>query len=158
MNTQSKLFATAFLLFCFLAPLLKSQTCDENLVSQIDRIKQEIETSLISASTTEAKLESGENLLAFYKDGKLIKISVDNSRNDGPQFFTELFFRDGFVKHIAEEYSRNGKFYKDLYYFADDKLICYKEEKSGDNKSADTYAKAEKKWLGKIEKYLEAVQ
>ena len=158
MNTQSKLFVTAFLLLCFLAPLLKSQTCDENLVSQIDRIKQEIETSLISATNTEMKLESGENLLAFYKDGKLIKISVDNSSNDGPQFSSELFFRDGFVKHIAEEYSRNGKFYKDYYYFADNKLICYTGEKSGDYKSADKYAKAEKKWLKKVEKYLEAIQ
>ena len=158
MSTQSKLFATAFLLFCFLAPLLKSQTCDENLVSQIDRIKQEVETSLITATTAETKLASGENLLAFYLDGKLIKISVDNNNNDGPYFSTELFFRDGFVKHIAEEYSRNGKFYKDCYYFADDKLICYKDVKSNEYKSADKYEKAEKKWLKKVEKYLEAIQ
>jgi hypothetical protein len=159
MNTQSKLFVTAFMLFCFLAPLLKSQTCDENLVFQIDRIKQEIETSLISATTTEVKLESGENLLAFYKDGKLIKISVDNNNNDGPYFSSELFFRDGFVKHIAEEYSKSGKFYKSYYYFADNSLICYQGEKSGDSKRDELTAKAAGlMWLNKVEKYLEAIQ
>ena len=158
MSTHLRLFATAFLLFCFFATLLKSQTCDENLVLQIDRIKQEVETSLITATTVEVKLASGENLLAFYKDGSLIKISVDNNKNDGPYFAAELFFRDGFVKHIAEDYSKEGKFYKDYYYFEDDKLICYTEEKTGDYKSAGKYAKAEKKWLKKVGKYLEAIQ
>lgn len=158
MNTQSKLFATAFLLFCFLAPLLKSQTCNDSLVFQIEMIKQEIEASLTSATTTEAKLESGENLLAFYKDGKLIKISVDNSRNDGPQFTKELFFRDGFVKLVVEEYFKSRKVYKDCFYFSNDKLVCYKDVRSDNYKSADKYAKAEKKWLGKVEKYLEALQ
>ncbi|MFZ4589993.1 MAG: hypothetical protein ACOYN6_03285 [Ignavibacteria bacterium] len=158
MRTQSKLFVTAFLLFCFLAPLLKSQTCDDNLVFQIEKIKQEIETSLVSATTTEAKLESGERLLAFYKDGSLIKISVDLYDYDGPQFSTELFFRDGFVKLVVEEYIKSRKICKDCYYFADDKLVCYKDVKSDEYKPSDKYAKAEKKWLKKVEKYLEAIQ
>jgi hypothetical protein len=158
MSIHSKFFITIFFLLGFFAPLLHSQTCDDNLVFQIDRIKQEIETSLVSATTTEVKLESGENLLAFYKDGKLIKISVDNSRNDGPQFSTELFFRDGFVKLIAEEYVQSRKIRKDCLYFSDDKLVCYKDVKSDEYKPADKYAKAEKKWLKKVEKYLEAIQ
>ena len=90
--------------------------------------------------------------------GSMIKISVDNNANDGPYFSAQLFFKDGFVKLIAEDYAKEGKFYRDYYYFADDKLICYTNEKSGDYKSADKYAKAEKKWLKKVEKYLEAIQ
>ncbi len=158
MKTKLKLLVIVLLFFSSVAPLLMSQTCDEKDVFEIDRIKQEVETMLVTATTAETTLNSGEKLLAFYKDGRLIKISVDNSNNDGPYFSAELFFRDGFIKHISEEYSKSGKFYKDCYYFVDDKLICYTGENFVDYKSAEKYAKAEKKWLKKIEKYLEAIQ
>lgn len=158
MQTQIKLILVFSCLFLLLVPELMSQTCDEKAVFDIDRIKQEVETSLVTATTAETTLNSGEKLLTFYYGGKLIKISVDNSNNDGPYFSAELFFRDGFVKLIAEDYAKGGKFFRDYYYFSDDKLICYTSEKSGDYKSAEKYSKAEKKWLKKVEKYLEAIQ
>ena len=157
MNTQSKLFITAFLFICFFTSLLPAQTCDENLVFKIDRIKQEVETSLITATTAEVKMKSGESLLAFYKDGSLIKLTVDNSEKED-YYVAELFFKDGFIKHIAEEYMKSGKLFKDYYYFEDDKLICFNNESTGDYKSADKYSKAEKKWLKKIDKYSQAIQ
>lgn len=158
MNTKSNLLATGILFVSLLAASLSAQTCDENLVFQIDRIKQEVETSLITATNVEVKLVSGETLLAFYNKGSLIKITVDNSANDGYYYIAELFFKDGFIKHIAEEYNKSGKFFKDYYYFDDNKLICYNNENSGDYKSSDKYSKAEKKWHKKINKYLEAIQ
>lgn len=158
MKTLSKLLVTLFLFISLFSPLLHAQTCDEKLVFEIDRIKQEAETSLINATTAEVKLVSGETLLAFYIKGSLIKLTVDNGANDGYYYVAELFFKDGFIKHIAEEYSKSGKFFKDYYYFADDKLVCYTNDKSGDYKSSDKYANAEKKWHKKIEMYLEAIQ
>lgn len=158
MGNRFKSLSVVFLLFFLFPQLVISQTCDDKEVSEIDRIKQEVETSLISASTAEAFLDNGEKILAFYLGGSLMKISVDNSNNDGPYFSAEIFFKDGFMRLVAEDYSKEGKFYRDYFYFKDDKLICYTNEKSGDYKSADKYAKAEKKWLNKIQKYLEAIQ
>lgn len=134
-----------------------AQTCNDSLVYEIDMIKQNAETMLVYSNTATVKLETGETLLAFYFEGKLIKLTVDNSENEGYRI-AELFFKDGFIRHIAEEYRKENKFFKDFYYFKDDKLICYQNENSGDYKDENLYSIAEKKWLEKIDKYLLAIQ
>ncbi len=150
-----------FIFILLLIPLCVSfsqaQTCNDILVYEIDMIKQNAETMLVYSSTANVKLESGEILLAFYYEGKLIKLTVDNSENEG-YMIAELFFKDGFLRHIAEEYRKDDKFYKDFYYFKDDKLICYQNENSGEYKGDELYSIAEKKWLEKVDKYLLAIQ
>lgn len=157
MNTQLKLFVATFIFIALFVKVLPAQTCNDSLVYEIDMIKQNVETTLINSITSELKLETGETLLAFYIDGHLIKLTVDNSDNEGYNA-AELFFKDGFLRHIAEEYSLDGMFIRNHYYFNDDKLICYQNEDSGDYKDAELYSIAEKKWLEKLDRYLFAIQ
>jgi hypothetical protein len=153
---MKKLVFTLLLIPVFVS-LSKAQTCNDSLVYEIDMIKQNAETMLVYSSTTNLKLETGEILLAFYFEGKLIKLTVDNSENEG-YMIAELFFKDGFLRHIAEEFRKGSKFYKDYYYFKSDKLICFQNENSGDYKDDKIYSIAEKKWLEKVDKYLLAIQ
>jgi len=138
-----------------LASFLPAQTCDENMVFEIDRVKQEIETMLINATTMNLTLETGESLLVFYVDGQMIKISVEVQE---PYLSAELFFRDGFIRHIAEDVREKGEMERNYCYFTEDRLICYQNEKSGDYKDSLLYTIAEKKWLERIERYLLAIQ
>jgi len=135
--------------------VIAQSTCNEQDVFEIDRIKQEIETSLINAKDVKLTLQTGENLLAFYVEGKLVKISVDK---DDSFMMAELFFKDGFLRHISAEEQVNGKLLSSYMYFKDDKLICYEDSQQKDVKDAKKYRKAEKKWLKNAERYLEAVQ
>lgn len=148
-----------FVFITLLIPIFVSesflQTCDENLVFEIDRIKQEIETGLIYSTTLNLELPSGESLLAFYNEGKLTKISVDEKDK---YISSELFFRDGFIRHIAEEFMSDRCVRKNYYYFKDDKLICFQNEKGEDYKDAKLYEEAERKWLDKVERYLKEIQ
>jgi hypothetical protein len=153
---MKKLVFTLLLIPVFVS-LSKAQTCNDSLVYEIDMIKQNAETMLVYSSTTNVKLETGEILLAFYYEGKLIKLTVDNSEYEG-YMIAELFFKDGFLRHIAEEFRKDSKFYKDYYYFKSDKLICFQNENSGDYKDDKIYSIAEKKWLEKVDKYLLAIQ
>ena len=149
------LLIAAVLIFALPCIVNAQVTCSEQDVFEIDRIKQEIETSLINAKDVKVKLESGENLQAFYVDGKLVKISVDK---DEPFMIAELFFRDGYIRHISAEEQKNGKLQSSYMYFKDDKLICYEDSRQKDMKDVEKYGKAEKKWLKNIERYLVAVQ
>ena len=157
MNTKLKSLVATFIFIALYISNLPAQTCNDSLVYEIDMIKQNVETMLVNSITSESKLETGETLLAFYIEGHLIKLTVDNSENEG-YCAAELFFKDGFLRHIAEEYSEEGKFYKNYYYFKDDKLICYQDEESGDYEDAELYSIAEKKWLEKVDRYLLAIQ
>jgi hypothetical protein len=152
-----KKFVFTLLLISVFVSFSKAQTCNDSLVYEIDMIKQNAETMLVYSSTTNLKLETGEILLAFYYEGKLIKLTVDNSENEG-YMVAELFFKDGFLRHIAEEYRKDSKFYKDYYYFKSDKLICFQNENSGDYKDNEIYSTAEKIWLEKVDNYLLAIQ
>lgn len=157
MNTKLKSLIVTFMFVALSVSNLPAQTCNDSLVYEIDRIKQNVETMLINSITSESKLETGETLLAFYIEGHLIKLTVDNS--DIERYSTaELFFKDGFLRHIAEEYLIDGLFIRNYYYFNDDKLICYQDEKSGDYEDAELYSIAEKKWLEKVDRYLFAIQ
>jgi len=157
MRVSIKIFIFAFLLIPIFVSLSRAQTCNDSLVYEIDMIKQNAETMLVYSTTADVKLETGETLLAFYFEGSLIKLTVDNSEKEG-YMIAELFFKDGFIRHIAEEYRKDLNFCKDYYYFIDDKLICYSNENKGDYKDAELYSAAEKKWLEKVEKYLHAIQ
>jgi len=146
----------AVLIIFALTDFINAQvTCSEKDVFEIDRIKQEIETSLINAKDVKVKLESGENLQAFYVEGVMVKISVDI---DEPFMIAELFFRDGFIRHISAEAQKDGKLQSCYLYFKDDKLICYENTEQKDVKDDELYKKAEKKWLKNVEKYLQVVQ
>jgi hypothetical protein len=148
--------AFSFILF-FLIPasFLPAQTCDESITFEIDNIKQETETILINATTMNITLETGESLLVFYVDGQMIKISVEVQE---PYLSAELFFRDGFIRHISEDVREGNEFYRNYHYFNEEKLICYRNEKSGDYNDSGLYANAEKKWLERIERYLLTIQ
>jgi hypothetical protein len=152
-----RMFIFTLLLIPVFVSYSKAQTCNDSLVYEIDMIKQNAETMLIYSSTVNVELETGELLFAFYYGGNLIKLTVDNSENEG-YMIAELLFKDGFLRHVAEEYRKDSKFYKDYYYFKDDKLICFQNENSSDYKNAELYSKAEKKWLEKVNKYLFAIQ
>ncbi|MBN1633478.1 MAG: hypothetical protein JW917_04860 [Ignavibacteria bacterium] len=152
---MKKITAVLFLLFIALYSFLPAQTCDESMTFEIDNIKQEIETMLVNATTMDVALETGENLIVFYVDGQMIKISVEMQE---PYISAELFFRDGFVRHISEDVREGNEFYRNYYYFNEDKLICYRNEKSGDYNDSGLYAVAEQKWLERIERYLLAIQ
>lgn len=134
---------------------LNAQTCDENIIFEIDNIKQEIETMLINATTMNVSLETGEKLIVFYVDGQMIKISVEMQE---PYLSAELFFRDGYIKHIAEDVQEKSELYRNYYYFMENRLVCYQNEKSGEYKDSELYTIAEKKWLEKVERYLQAIQ
>jgi hypothetical protein len=157
MKLTFKSFIFALLLILVFVSFSQAQTCNDSPVYEIDMIKQNAETMLVYSVTAAVKMETGESLLAFYLEGKLIKLTVDNSENEG-YMIAELFFKDGFIRHVAEEYRKDGKFYKDYYYFNNNKLICYENEHSGDYKDSILYSAAEKKWLEKVDKYLLAIQ
>lgn len=150
-----KITVTLFLFLILFVSLLPAQTCEEGMISEIDRIKQEIETMLINATDMKINLETGESLLVFYVDGQLIKISAEIQN---PYLSAELFFRDGFIKHIAEDVQEEGEMLRNYYYFMEDRLICYQNEKKGDYMDAELYSIAEKKWLERVERYLLAIQ
>lgn len=151
---MKKVFILILLLFPAIS-ILNAQTCEEGMILEIDNIKQEIETMLINATTMNLALETGENLIAFYVDGKLIKISVETQ---DPYLSAELFFRDGFIRHIAEDVQEKGEIRRNYCYFMENRLICYQNEKSGEYKDSELYTIAEKKWLERIDRYLLAIQ
>lgn len=147
-----------FILILFFLPLfsvLDAQTCEEGMILEIDNIKQEVETMLINATTMDVTLETGEKLIVFYVDGKLIKISVETQ---DPYMSAELFFRDGFIRHIAEDVQEKAEILRNYCYFSEDRLICYQNEKLGEFKDSELYTMTEKKWLERIERYLQAIQ
>lgn len=152
---MKKITVALFLLFIALSSFLPAQTCEEGVILEIDNIKQEIETMLINATTMDVTLETGEKLIVFYVDGKLIKISVETQ---DPYLSAEMFFRDGFIRHISEDVSEKNEFYRNYYYFNEDRLICYQNEKSGEYKDSELYTIAEKKWFEKVDRYLQAIQ
>jgi hypothetical protein len=152
---MNKITSVLFFFFMALSAFLPAQTCEEGMVFEIDRIKQETETALINATTMNVSLETGESLLVFYVDGHMIKISVEKQES---YLSAELFFRDGFIRHISEDVQEEGEMLRNYYYFMDDRLICYRNEKAGDYKDNELYSIAEKKWLERVEKYLQAIQ
>ena len=146
----------AVLLIFTLSYIVNAQfTCSEQEVFEIDRIKHEIETSLFNANDIKVKLETGENLQAFYVNGKLVKISVDNEE---PFMIAELFFGDGFIRHISAEVQKEGKLQSCYLYFRDDILICYENTEQKNVIDGELYKIAEMKWLKNVEKYLQAIQ
>jgi len=157
-KSNNYMMKKVFILLLFLFSgfsALDAQTCEEGMVFEIDRIKQETETALINATTMNISLETGESLLVFYVDGQMIKISVEKQES---YLSAELFFRDGFIRHISEDIQEEGEMLRNYYYFTDDRLICYRNEKAGDYKDNELYSIAEKKWLERVEKYLQAIQ
>jgi len=147
------IFTTA-IIFLLLKNEINAQTCDENLIYEIDRIKQETETMLVDANEVKITLETGETLMAFYINGELAKISV---WCEDPYLSAEIYFKNGFTKHISEDLLTRI-ICKDFYYFKDGKLICYSNERTGDYNDLRIYKRAEKTWLERIERYLLAVQ
>jgi len=142
-------------MFASVIPLFSQTTCNEQDIFEIDRIKQEIETSLISATTNEIQLQTGEILLAFYHNGKLIKISVTDEANS---VSAQLFFKDGFIRHISEDIPDIETMASNRYYFKNDKLVCFQDNMGKDYNNGELYKEAEKLWLERIDKYLLAIQ
>lgn len=131
------------------------KTCNEKDVFEIDSIKQIIETSLINAKEIKVKLETKERLQAFYVDGKLVKISVSV---DEPFLSAELFFAEGFIRHISADELIELVFYRRSLYFKDNKLICFQDFQGKDLKDSKKYKEAEEMWLKNVDRYLEAIQ
>jgi hypothetical protein len=151
------IFVTSFILFIqSISGIANAQkTCNEKDVFEIDKIKQVIETSLINAKEIKVKLETKEYLQAFYVDDKLVKISVSA---DDPFLSAELFFKDGFIRHISADELIKEVFYRRTLYFKNDNLICFQDFQGKDIKDSREYQIAEEKWLKKVEKYLQAIQ
>lgn len=141
--------------FLNISPLFSQTNCNEQDILEIDRIKQEIETSLISATTSEIRLRTGEKLFVFYLDGKLIKMSVNDDANS---VNAQLFFKDDFIRHISEDIPDIDNIASNRYYFKNNKLICFQDSMGKDYNNSELYKEAEKLWLERIDKYLLAIQ
>lgn len=152
---KTKVYLLAAFLFISIFPLFSQTTCNEQDISEIDKIKQEIETLLISASSSEIQLQSGEKLYVFYYKGSLVKISVSDEVNS---VNAELFFKDGFIRHISEDIPDIESIVSNRYYFKDNKLICFQDNQFKDYNNTELYKAAEKLWLERVDKYLLAIQ
>lgn len=146
-----KIFIPVFILMLLLIPKVYGQTnCAEEEIAAIDEIKRTVENSLINSTNLKTRLESGEEIMAFYFNGKLIKISVFTEPSD------VLFFDNGEIKCYVNDGTRNNKIYTDLYYFKNNKVICVMEAASGLVRTITETE--EKRLLEKVDKYLTAVQ
>ncbi len=152
---KTKVYLLAAFLFISVFPLFSQTTCSEQDISEINKIKQEIETLHISASSSEIQLQTGEKLYVFYYKGSLVKISVIDEENS---VNAELFFKDGFIRHISEDIPDIESIVSNRYYFKDNKLICFQDNQFKDYNNPELYKAAEKLWLERIDKYLLAIQ
>ncbi|MCI0473465.1 MAG: hypothetical protein L0Y76_07770 [Ignavibacteria bacterium] len=149
------IFLTSLFIFALSGIIYAQVTCNEKDVHEIDSIKQVIETSLINAKDINVKLETKERLQAFYVDTKLVKISVSV---DEPYLSAELFFAEGFLRHISADELIDNVFSRRSLYFKDNKLICFQDFQGKDLKDSKKYKQAEEMWLKNVEKYLLAIQ
>lgn len=95
--------------------------CDQEKVEAVNEVKRTVENSLINTTSLTKVTDSGVEIMAFYADGKLIKISATNSLSQ-----SELIFFDQNTEMVYYEisgYSGGAQFFH-IYYFSDGKLFC----------------------------------
>lgn len=132
--------------------ILAQKKCDENKTAAIDEIKRTAENSLINAKSVTKMLDSGTEIIAFYVDGNLIKISASNSLSVNEQ----IFFENGFPKYYDVSGYKKGKQFFFVYYLENDKILCKQDLLSG--KSLKFLKVEEKKLFNNINSYMEALQ
>lgn len=111
--------------FVFFANNLIAQ-CDKDEVKRIDEVKFDIAHSLIDAKTVEATMEDGTEVMGFYVEGKLVKMSVTTIH-----FLEEIYIEDGFPICFEVTSLTTGIAQYDHYYFKDNMLVCREDPMTG---------------------------
>jgi len=111
----------AVLSFSAVNIIYAGNTCDPDKVEAVNGVKRTVENSLINATSLTKLTDSGIEIMAFYADGKLIKISANNSLSK-----TELIFFDQNTEMVYYEISgySGGKQFFHIFYFSEGKLFC----------------------------------
>ncbi len=143
----------AFLTFLFITQAAISQvSCDEKKVSEAEEIRRTVENSLINAVSITKMLSSGTEIMAFYFESRLIKISATDNLSHSEQIF--------FNKETPRCYERsgydNGKEYFIAYYLEDNRIFCKQDQLSGRYLNLDN--NEEKTIMLKIEEYSSEIQ
>jgi hypothetical protein len=111
------------LIFCLSAVniALSGYACDPEKVEAVNEVKRTVENSLINAASLTKLTDSGIEIMAFYLDSRLIKISANNSLSNSEQIFfgqnTEM------VYYEISGYAAGSQFFH-IYYFSEGKLFC----------------------------------
>lgn len=101
--------------------VFSGRACDPEKVEAVNEVKRTVENSLVNAASLTKFTDSGEEIMAFYAEGKLIKISAANSLSQ-----SELIFFDQNTEMVYYEisgYSGGAQFFH-IYYFSEGKLFC----------------------------------
>ena len=105
--------------------------CDSAEIERIDEIRRMVANSLIDASSVEAMLDDGTELMAFYVDAKLVKMSVSGDTSD------EIYFEDGQVVNYEVSVNLFGQEVLLQHYFKDGMLMCSEESINGEQFERD---------------------
>jgi hypothetical protein len=127
--------------------------CDENKIEAVNDVKRTVENSLINAVSVTKLTEGGIELMAFYLEGKLLKISATNSLSGSEQ----IFFNQNtqFVYYERSGYLDGNPFFY-IYYFNENKLFCIENGLNG--KPMKKGMKDEQEVIDVVESYMHEVQ
>lgn len=132
---------------------LYSQTgCDDQKITESEDVRRTAENSLIDARTITINLPSGIELMAFYKNSDLLKISTTDNLSHSEQ----IFFKGGFLKVFERSGYNNGNQYFTAWYVYDGKIFCKQDMLSGRTLPLDENESNE--ILKTVDDYLLAIQ
>ncbi|MCX7878199.1 MAG: hypothetical protein N2510_06090 [Ignavibacteria bacterium] len=133
---------------------LIAQVCDESSVEMSNEVKRTVSNNLVSASSISKITSHQEEIIAFYLDGRIIKISATDNMSQNE----EIFFDDnGRIRYYEISCYRKGNQFRNAGYFNEsEKLVCYEEGMAGNYKKFSK--KTEERILRKVSRYLEEVQ
>jgi len=120
---MKKIFWILIIVLSFSASntVFSSLACDPEKVEAVNEVKRTVENSLVNATSLTKLTDSGVEIMAFYAQGKLIKISATNSLSQ-----SELIFFDQNTEMVYYEisgYSKGAQFFH-ICYFSEGKLFC----------------------------------
>jgi len=118
------------LIFCLSAAntVLSGYACDPEKVEAVNEVKRTVENSLINAASLTKITDSGIEIMAFYLDSRLIKISAANSLSNSEQIFFDQ--NTEMVYYEISGYTAGSPFFY-IYYFSEGKLFCKENGLSG---------------------------
>lgn len=127
--------------------------CDENEIEKVNDAKRTVENSLIHATSLTKMTDNGIELMAFYYNNNLIKLTANNSLSVTEQIF---FNSDQQMVYYESSGYKNGNQFFDIYYFRGTALFCRENGLNGEKVKFSR--KAGQKILDIVDKYLLEVQ
>ena len=133
--------------------ILSQGICDENEIEKVNDVKRTVENNLIYATSISKTTDNSVELLAFYSEGKLLKITATSSVSVSEQIF---FNSDSQMVYYERFGYSGGKEFFEINYFRGNALFCRENGLNGEK--VNFSRKAGQKILDVVEKYLLEIQ